>query len=434
MLAISNYLRIYWKSISFFVAVIFFLMDMSGIVGHIGYVLYYPAIFVVAIYCLFNQEQVSYIYILYIGVCVLSIVLNDIPSFYSIEFRFVAFVMLLLAFSPLVNSRRIALLRLRLLYFVTILSVILVFLNFIVFQNGGLTDEQMAVYSRTGIYFGTTANNEFATLGAISIIYIITFLISYYKKLKLWEFFLFMPLLFGCISMMLTASSRTAFIGTMASIIFITFYMSKGNLKQLPVIMLALGVLFVLAFILFSDDMRGIIEYKQAGDISGVNIKSRESMWNTRIEEFKSSPMCGIGFATISNPTKFGQEKGVIEVGSGWLSVLSQTGILGSICILFILVPNILFLFKCKDKSYCFTWLIGLSAIFLISPISEAYITAVGAVLCCLFWLTVSVVDSFRTGLLKSSDLDLFTLLRLRIYIRELKKDATRYTSLHSEH
>lgn len=433
MIAIYSFLRSYWKTIAFFVAVVFFLMDMSGLIGNIGYYLYYPAIFVMATYCLFNNNQVSFIYLLYIGACFLSIILNDIPSYYLIEFRFITFIVLLVAFSPLVNSRSIALLRLRLLYFATIFSVILVFINFIIFQAGGLTDLQMDVYARTGIYFGTTANNEFATLGAISTMYIITFLVSFATKIRIWENVILLLLLFCCISMMLIASSRTAFIGTIISIVFIAIYANKKNWRFLPITFIALLAFFTLAFVLFAGDMRGMIEYKQAGDVSGVNVYSRQSMWEMRLDEFKSSPMCGIGFATISNPTEFARERGVIEAGSGWLSVLSQTGILGGVCMLFMLIPNILFLFRNKNTSYSFIWLVGLCVIFLISPISEAYITTVGAVLCCLFWLTLSVVDSFRIGLLRSVDLEFFLSNRKRQFIKKMI-DEIRHPSLHSEH
>ena len=40
-------------------------------------------------------------------------------------------------------------------------------------------------------------------------------------------------------------------------------------------------------------------------------------------------------------------------------------------------------------------------------PISEGYITTVGAVLCCLFWLNYSVIESFRKGVLCEEDLNL---------------------------
>lgn len=433
MIAVFYYLRSHWKSLSFFIAVVFFLMDMVGLIGNIGYVVYDPAIIVLALYCIFNKERTSLIYILYLGVCFFSIILNDIPAFYSIEFRFLAFILVLSAFSPMVNGRRIALLRLRLLYFVTVLSTVLILANFIIFQMGGVSEKLMQIYHRTGVYFGTTASNEFATLGAISIMYIITFIVSFFKKLKIWEFCALLALLFCCISMMLIASSRTALIGTILSIILVTGYASKDNFKRLSIAIAVLMVFFLLAFLVFSDSMRGIIEYKQAGDISHVDVGSRTSMWKTRLEEFRSSPLYGIGFATISNPTKFSQAEGVIEAGSGWLSVLSQTGILGGICIICMLIPNILFLWRNKLRSYCFIWMVGLGAIFFVSPISEAYITSVGAVLCCLFWLTLSVIDSFRTGLLKSKDLDPFLELRTKIYLNKVK-DAIRYPPLHSQH
>ena len=55
-------------------------------------------------------------------------------------------------------------------------------------------------------------------------------------------------------------------------------------------------------------------------------------------------------------------------------------------------------------------------------PITEAYITTVGAVLCCLFWLNYSVIDSFRTGLLREKDLRLLVYKRYNLFDKKLLK------------
>lgn len=62
---------------------------------------------------------------------------------------------------------------------------------------------------------------------------------------------------------------------------------------------------------------------------------SRDRIWNARLEEFKSRPLFGIGFATT---TQVGQADSPVahtrEPGSAWLNVLSATGIAGFLLIL----------------------------------------------------------------------------------------------------
>lgn len=66
-------------------------------------------------------------------------------------------------------------------------------------------------------------------------------------------------------------------------------------------------------------------------------IFSRQQLWESRLEEFCDSPIIGIGFANATRySTLYDNEKVVVsdpnrveEPGSSWLSVLSNTGIVG---------------------------------------------------------------------------------------------------------
>lgn len=59
MKILANYLYAHLKSLSFFVAFVFFAMDMSSILGGWGYVIYYPMLFLTACYCLKYNRQIS---------------------------------------------------------------------------------------------------------------------------------------------------------------------------------------------------------------------------------------------------------------------------------------------------------------------------------------------------------------------------------------
>jgi len=235
-------------------------------------------------------------------------------------------------------------------------------------------------------------------------------------------------IMLGClvcaISMMGMASSRMGLICTLLSVIFVLYKLNSKNPKKL----LGAAVLFVIGIFvvssLFGDKFRFMMA-KNANQIESADVSSRDATWPFRIIEFKESPVYGVGFARI----KYGlgadiaeELGGTIESGSGWLSVLSQTGLLGAVCILIIVLPNIVYLFRHRSNSYCAAWYSGMCVMFVMQPISEGYITTVGAVLCCLFWLNYSVIDSFRKGVLREEDLDLSVYKQSKWFDRRLLK------------
>lgn len=57
MKILINYLYAHFWSLSFLCAFVFFAMDMSGIMGPIGYQLYYPMLGLMAIYCLMHGKK-----------------------------------------------------------------------------------------------------------------------------------------------------------------------------------------------------------------------------------------------------------------------------------------------------------------------------------------------------------------------------------------
>lgn len=84
-----------------------------------------------------------------------------------------------------------------------------------------------------------------------------------------------------------------------------------------------------------SDKMKSKIEYQKA-----TGGTSRDALWKARLIEFESSPIWGIGFGVtgIGNNAISGRA----ETGSGWLTILSQTGIIGFILTLLLVSRAIL--------------------------------------------------------------------------------------------
>lgn len=402
------------KDYSLWVAIVFALMDLSGLVGQIGFKLYYPLLFFLAFLGITRYKKINTIYVLYIVACFLSIVTNSIPSFYKINFRFGAFVVLFLAFTPLLNSRYLAIVRTKAIQYFCLFSVGVVVINFLIFKGGGTSVYQSALYENIGMYTGSTANNQMGMLGGVSLIYLST-LLCYKNQIEKKWFYLFLILLFCTLAMTFLASSRSAVLCAVASILGLLYVKYKRKFGKL------LGILCIIVIVggvvapIFDDYTRGIIEFKQGGDLSSFDTKSRDGLWELRIKEFKSSPITGIGFGTISNPGEFTKRSGIVETGSSWLASLSQTGLLGTIPILVIVIGNLLYILKLKEPDFIQTLFSGMTIFFTIHPMAEGYITTVGAILCVLFWCIHGVVYSMRTKVFLTSDIPL-------LFIKEKKK------------
>lgn len=402
------------KDYSLWVAIVFALMDLSGLVGQIGFQLYYPLLFFLAFLGITRYKKINTIYVLYIVACFLSIITNNIPSFYKIHFRFGAFIVLFLAFTPLLNSRYLAIVRTKAIQYFCLFSVGVVVINFLIFKGGGTSVYQSALYENIGMYTGSTANNQMGMLGGVSLIYLST-LLCYKNQIEKKWFYLFLILLFCTLAMTFLASSRSAVLCAVASILGLLYVKYKRKFGKL------LGILCIIVIVggvvapIFDDYTRGIIEFKQGGDLSSFDTKSRDGLWELRIKEFKSSPITGIGFGTISNPGEFTKRSGIVETGSSWLASLSQTGLLGTIPILVIVIGNLLYILKLKEPDFIQTLFSGLTIFFTIHPMAEGYITTVGAILCVLFWCIHGVVYSMRTKVFLTSDIPL-------LFIKEKKK------------
>lgn len=409
-----NYVKAHWLSIPSFVAFVLFSMDMSGIFGNWGYKLYYPIIILFSFFIYQKKDNIDIRYLFFLIACLVSIIFNDIPSFFRSQYRFIGFIFLFVAFSGMYNNRKIALIRLHTLYIFSLLAVLLVVINYVLLKMGYVNSKQMELYEELGYYSGSTGNNEMGSLGAISIVVLSTYFMKFYKKITPFCKILFLVFFIASISMLAMASSRMALLCALISILLAVYKNNKRNFLKL---MISFFIVFLLVIVCasFFGDMFSYMLSKQGGDIANVDTSSRDELWNFRLREFKESPLWGVGFACARywlNGYGINFESGVVEFASGWLAVLSQLGVLGFVSLMLIVVPNVLYILRNRLNSYCSLWLSSLTVVFVFQPFTEAYITNVGAVLCCLFWLCYSVIDSFRKGYIVESDL--FKLLKLK--------------------
>ena len=99
-------------------------------------------------------------------------------------------------------------------------------------------------------------------------------------------------------------------------------------------------IISLLAIIPFADTVVSGVVQKQKNNVEmGSTFGSRDDKLTCRWAEFTSSPILGVGFASVdpNGKDEYGSD-GTIEPGSSHVAVLSMTGLLGSICYLSILI------------------------------------------------------------------------------------------------
>jgi O-antigen ligase len=143
--------------------------------------------------------------------------------------------------------------------------------------------------------------------------------------------------------------------------------------------------------------MNKISSAQESGDITS----SRTNLWNARLTEFSSSPIVGIGFASVNvdlnEEARFDEETGKVEPGSSWLAILSMTGILGFLFFFIMFVKYFLFIWKKANSNNIYLCLLGsLLVFYAIHMLGEGYIISSGSGLFFYFWLLLGVIDIYN--------------------------------------
>jgi O-antigen ligase len=127
---------------------------------------------------------------------------------------------------------------------------------------------------------------------------------------------------------------------------------------------------------------------------------TRAALWDMRIQEFESSPLIGVGFASVDPEisTRFDEEEGRVEPGSSWLAVLSMTGLLGFIPIVIMILKCGIFMFKDKNQPLLSAFLGGMLFLFVVHMFAEGYVLSAGSGLFFYFWLTVGMIEAYRVS------------------------------------
>lgn len=135
---------------------------------------------------------------------------------------------------------------------------------------------------------------------------------------------------------MIAAGSRSAMLAAVCGIIVI-FVVRYRSWKRIVIVMSIAAVICSAMVLLQPRSVYAVNLKNRIARERGSVTLSRDRLWHIRLDEFKESPVIGIGFRTPDVDHSAGNNGFVLnpaEPGSSWLSVLSNTGIIGLVVLL----------------------------------------------------------------------------------------------------
>lgn len=326
-------------------------------------------------------------YLFFISAVLFSIWLNDIPVLFKVSSRTFAFFSLVFMVGPFFVNNRLIRMR-RLLFIRTLL-----FLRWIVLLSFLLKFIAPDQATNDSGFSGLTAHSMLLSpLAGICVLY------SLYRfHLSETRLERYKEITWLCISflVLLLSGSRGALAATVAGVAF--FYIrlyrrQMGKLLQAGLFLLLLAISTSAIWWPYTERLRQKTETSRK---NGGTVSSRERIWQDRIDEFTAYPLFGVGFSSfnldyIQSEHTINRHSGTIEPGTSWLFLLSSMGLYGFLSFLLPFAYGIYILFKELDTGLKGGLLSSMMVLFSVHMLIEGYITASGAYICFLLWLSLS--------------------------------------------
>lgn len=383
-------LRKYIKDNFKFIILSFCLISSSIAIFNIGQGLYLAALLFIGVYSFKlknNTNNTNMLYISFLSCCLLSCIYNNVW-----DLRLLLFFLVLIVFTPILNSFKIFIFRRKLIYtfllFFPVLSIASLYC-YLAGINLGITLDDGSYHEFSGFF--NISMSLAAAVGISNVVITWGILTLKNKIIKI----ILLLLLFSSLFISIVSASRSALMASILSIIFLVYYSSK-TIKLFFVYFLVVLGLSLLSYPFYSQYTDKMEQKFEIG--KGKKYGSRTDAWVSSYSHFKETPILGYGFAvTFHKNTKY---IGRGESGSGWLSILFQTGILGSIPIIILLYKA----FKARKfirKDNVLLLFYGTFVYLCLHSFFEGYILTSMLYMCILFWLLLGYLHTYPKYYLK---------------------------------
>lgn len=188
----------------------------------------------------------------------------------------------------------------------------------------------------------------------------------------------------------MVGASRSAFFLSLACLLLIIWMQSKNFAVVQNLVVVGVAAVAFAPFLMKNSE--AMMNKKNGLEITTENT-SRDELWAQRMEEFKSSPIFGIGFA--AHGVGLNKRVGRNESGGSFISVLAQAGIIGIFFVALIWMAAILFPKQIGSDPNMILFYAGF--VFMsIHSILEGYMFQAGWYLCLIIWLVLGLMTEHK--------------------------------------
>lgn len=367
-----------------FLLLAFCLISSSLAIFHLGQGLYLMALAYIGFYSLRNidiSKSKAGLYIAFMVACFISCVVNAVW-----DLRLLLFFGVLIISTPILNSYRIFLFRERVL-FVFLLTFPIMSLAALYCYFAGIN---MGINLDDGSFhdfaaFFSISMSLAAAIGIANVV--ISWMLLQTKNILLKLICIAILLMSFFIS--IVSASRSALGASFLSLLFL-FVFSSHNIQRTLKRIVAIVVFLCISFPYYAPytgRMQNKFEVNE-----GNRFGSRTDAWVTSFNNYKENPVFGYGFAVSYHG--YGRAVGRGETGSGWLSILFQTGILGAIVVLMLMNKTRAALkYVRHDKKLLLFF--SVFVYLCMHSFFEGYILTSMLYMCLLFWLILGYLHVY---------------------------------------
>lgn len=253
-------------------------------------------------------------------------------------------------------------------------------------------DEYMLGMGRVGEFSGF-ANFAMWTscAGAMSTLFFVSMAFRKSLQNKILKIICYAMILVSLYITIISASRSAFFLSLACSLLIIKMQSRKVTSLMRNLIIIGCTALCFAPVLI--DNADAMLNKKNGLEITVENT-SRDALWSQRMEEFRSSPIFGVGFA--AHGVGDNKQVGRNESGGSFISVLAQAGIIGFIIVILIWIAAIMMPKKIGNNPDMI--LIYAGFIFMsIHSIIEGYMFQAGWYMCLVIWLSVGIMIEHKT-------------------------------------
>lgn len=303
---------------------------------------------------------------------------------FAVTYRCIILLLILFAFTPIISSPKLEELRAKIIEYIIKLTPILIVPNLICYIIGynvylEIKEGEVSELNFSGFFMHPMWLAASCGISNIVIAY------NYIKKdggrTKQFKYILInSSILLISLLLSVISGSRSALTASILAICLM-YFLARVSKK----VIIYIGLLLICSFPLLVDNSTRI-QSKQGIDEENA-YGSRTSVWSNQFTSIKESPIIGAGHASmIGSDGKV--ISGRMETGSGWLSILSQTGIIGTLLIM-LCFPPIKKTVIAAQKNDFVLLVLTVFAYLCLHSLFEGYILTWGYYLCALFWICI---------------------------------------------